>query len=57
MVDDVLETCDDGNSDDGDGCSSTCSVIESGYTCSSKYDYEGDELPEELQGYEYDTKC
>ncbi len=35
------EECDDGNTDDGDGCSSTCRV-ESGWTCPSGqlYDYE-----------------
>lgn len=30
------EKCDDGNNNDGDGCSSTCQ-IESGYTCVNKY--------------------
>ena len=29
------EACDDGNTDDGDGCSSTCS-IEAGFTCSGE---------------------
>lgn len=29
----VLETCDDGNSISGDGCSSSCTV-ETGYVCS-----------------------
>ena len=30
------ESCDDGNHDDGDGCSSTCGV-ESGWQCSTRY--------------------
>ena len=28
-----LEKCDDGNREDGDGCSSDCSAIEAGYDC------------------------
>lgn len=30
-----VEACDDGNTDDGDGCSSTC-AIETGYACSGQ---------------------
>ncbi|MFA7718138.1 MAG: myxococcus cysteine-rich repeat containing protein, partial [Candidatus Absconditabacterales bacterium] len=30
------EACDDGNTDNGDGCSSIC-IVESGYTCSSDF--------------------
>ncbi len=29
----VDEACDDGNREDGDGCSSNCLVVETGYTC------------------------
>jgi fibro-slime domain-containing protein len=29
----VGEACDDGNRDDGDGCSANCLVVENGYTC------------------------
>jgi fibro-slime domain-containing protein len=28
------EACDDGNQEDGDGCSANCLVVENGYTCS-----------------------
>ena len=31
--DDGYEACDDGNNDDGDGCSGDCSTIEDGYEC------------------------
>src|SRR6476469_2541908 len=27
------EACDDGNSNDGDGCSATCAEIENGFAC------------------------
>src|SRR3954464_7413193 len=27
------EACDDGNSNDGDGCSATCAVLENGFAC------------------------
>ena len=30
----TVEQCDDGNADDGDGCSSTCE-IEAGYVCTA----------------------
>lgn len=29
----IGEVCDDGNTDDGDGCAADCSAIEDGYTC------------------------
>ena len=29
------QTCDDGDSIGGDGCSADCSVIEAGYTCAT----------------------
>ena len=32
-VRDAVEACDDGNNDDGDGCSADCSTIEPGYRC------------------------
>ena len=35
-----VEECDDGNSDDGDGCSSTCEV-EEGWTCTGGWCDEG----------------
>jgi cysteine-rich repeat protein len=28
----MIDECDDGNTDDGDGCSSTC-YVEAGYKC------------------------
>ena len=34
------ETCDDGNTDDGDGCSSAC-ALESGYVCENGSDQDG----------------
>ena len=27
------EVCDDGNADDGDGCSADCTTVEPGWTC------------------------
>ena len=46
--DGITEPCDDGNTVSGDGCSATCNAIESGYTCQSKYDYDGIDMPDEL---------
>lgn len=34
---DIYEECDDGNNDNGDGCSSNCRV-ESGYECTTYAD-------------------
>ncbi|MBN1610461.1 MAG: DUF4215 domain-containing protein [Polyangiaceae bacterium] len=35
LVVDEAEACDDGNTEDGDGCSGDCSTVEPGYTCPS----------------------
>ena len=52
------EACDDGNSSSGDGCSSLCDEMESGYDCLSKADYSSEEeYPSSLASHKYDTLC
>ena len=51
------EECDDGNTENGDGCSSDCSKVEEGWTCQSKADFETGEVPAELADHPVDSKC
>lgn len=39
----VIEWCDDGNTENFDGCSSDCLTIEPDFECQSKYDLNEDE--------------
>jgi cysteine-rich repeat protein len=52
----IPEVCDDGNSENGDGCSTRCSEV-NGANCRSKLDYYDEELPDDLEHHPFDTLC